>query len=79
MLGTEPITVRVGEPLPLRGAIELAERLRAAGHQVRVAAQPGDAVAYVIRHGSFTSRDDAEARGRELAQQRLPNQVVQVR
>ncbi|HEV8321704.1 MAG TPA: polysaccharide biosynthesis tyrosine autokinase, partial [Myxococcota bacterium] len=41
MLGTEPITVRVGEPLPLRGAIELAERLRAAGHQVRVAAQPG--------------------------------------
>ncbi|HEV8614935.1 MAG TPA: polysaccharide biosynthesis tyrosine autokinase, partial [Methylomirabilota bacterium] len=79
MLGTEPISVRVGEPLPLRGAIELAERLRAAGHQVRVAAQPGDAVAFIIRHGSFTSRDDAEARGRELAQQRLPNQVVQVR
>src|SRR6266850_1432861 len=77
---TDPLVLRVGRPLPLRGAVELAERVRAAGHQVRVAAQPGQASAFVIRHGSFTSRDDAEAKRRELGQLDLPaHQVVPVR
>jgi hypothetical protein len=76
---TDPLVLRVGKPLPLRGAVELAERVRAAGHQVRVAAQPGQASAFVIRHGSFTSRDDAEAKRRELGQLDLPaHQVVPV-
>jgi cell division septation protein DedD len=76
---TDPLVLRVGRPLPLRGAVELAERVRAAGHQVRVAAQPGQASAFVIRHGSFTSRDDAEAKRRELGQLDLPaHQVVPV-
>src|SRR5207247_2058096 len=54
---TEPLTVRVGTPLPLRGAVQVAERLRAAGHQVRVSAQPGEALTFVIRHGNFTTAE----------------------
>jgi hypothetical protein len=80
VVGTsEPYTVRVGEPLPLRGAVQLAERVRAAGHRVRVAAQAGEAVTYVIRHGNFASREEAEAKGRELVRLGLPNQAVQVK
>ena len=71
---------RVGAPLPLRGAVELAERVRAAGHHVRVAAQPSEAPAFVIRHGNFASRDEAEAKRSELVQLDLPaHQVVPVR
>jgi len=77
--GGQPLSVRVGEPLALRGAVQLAERLRAQGHQVRVAAQSGEAVAYVIRHGNFTSRSDATARADELIKMGLPNRVVRVR
>jgi uncharacterized protein involved in exopolysaccharide biosynthesis/Mrp family chromosome partitioning ATPase len=78
---TDPLAVRVGELRPLRGAVELAERVRRAGHQVRVAAQQqNDGIAYVIRHGSFATRDEAEARSRELARLKVPAaQVVQVR
>ena len=77
---TDPLVVRVGEPRPLRGAVELAERVRKAGHQVRVAAQPNDRVPYVIRHGSFPTREEAEARSRELARLSVPAaQIVQVR
>jgi uncharacterized protein involved in exopolysaccharide biosynthesis/Mrp family chromosome partitioning ATPase len=77
---TDPVAVRVGEPRPLRGAVELAERLRKAGYRVRVAAQPSERVAYVIRHGSFATRDEAEARNRELARLSVPfAQVVPVR
>jgi hypothetical protein len=74
------VAVRVGEPRPLRGAVELADRLRKAGYRVRVAAQAGEGVAYVIRHGSFATRDEAEARHRELARLSVPSaQVVSVR
>jgi polysaccharide biosynthesis transport protein len=80
VLGTDPPSVRVGEPVALRGAVELAERVRAAGHQVRVAAQAGEAVTFVIRHGNFLSHEEAEAKGRELSRRSLPgSQVVQVR
>jgi polysaccharide biosynthesis transport protein len=77
---TDPLVVRVGELRPLRGAVQLAERVRKAGYQVRVAAQPNDRVAYIIRHGSFATRDEAEARSRDLARLSVPAaQVVQVR
>jgi cell division septation protein DedD len=75
-----PVVLRVGPPVALRAAVELAERLRAAGHHVRIAAQPGEAPALIVRHGAFASRDEAEARRRELGQLDLPaHQVVQVR
>jgi polysaccharide biosynthesis transport protein len=80
VLGTDSPSVRVGDPVPLRGAVELAERVRAAGYQVRVAAQAGEAVTFVIRHGNFPSHEEAEAKGRELSRFSLPgSQVVQVR
>ena len=79
IVSRDPVVLRVGAPLVLRGAVELAGRLRAAGHRVRIAAQPGEASALFIRHGSFTSRDDAEAKRRELGQLDLPaHQVVPV-
>lgn len=75
----EPFAVRVGDPVPLRLAVALAERARAKGHIVRVSAQPGDAVEYVIRHGNFLDREDAERKSRVLAQLGLVNQVVRVK
>src|SRR5213592_3689390 len=75
----EPLTIRVGTPLPLRGAVQVAERLRAAGHQVRVSAQPGEAVTFVIRHGNFTTAEVAEAKSQELLRLGLSGQVVRVR
>jgi polysaccharide biosynthesis transport protein len=75
----DPPAVRLGEPMPLRGAVELAERARALGQAVRVAAQPGEAVAYMIRHGNFASRLEAEARAEELGRLGLSHQVIQVR
>jgi uncharacterized protein involved in exopolysaccharide biosynthesis/Mrp family chromosome partitioning ATPase len=71
--------IRVGEPLALRGSVQLAERLRAHGHQVRVAAQPGEAVTFVIRHGNFASRQQADDTSVQLERLGLPNHVVRVR
>src|SRR5688500_14684438 len=80
IVSTEPVVVRVGDLHPLRGAVALAERVRKAGYQVRVAAQPNDKVAFLIRHGSFATREEAEARSRELARLSVPAaQVVPVR
>jgi cell division protein FtsN len=73
------VTVRVGEPLPLRAAVELAERLKARGHAVRLAARPGAAVAFVVRHGNFDSRREAEQRAAELGRLGFPHHVVQVK
>jgi polysaccharide biosynthesis transport protein len=75
----DPPALRLGAPLPLRGAVDLAERARALGHPVRVAAEPGEAVAYMIRHGNFASRPEAEARAEELGRLGLALQVIQVR
>jgi succinoglycan biosynthesis transport protein ExoP len=75
----EPLSVQVGLPLPLRGAIQTAERLRASGHQVRVAAQPGEAVMFALRHGNFATSGEAEAKGQELMRLGLGNQVVRVK
>jgi hypothetical protein len=47
---------------------------------VRVAAQPGVRGAFMIRHGTFATRDEAETRSRELDRLSVPPaQVVQVR
>jgi hypothetical protein len=75
----EPLSVQVGLPLPLRGAVQATERLRASGHQVRVAAQPGEAVMFALRHGNFATQGEAEAKGQELMRLGLGNQVVRVK
>jgi len=79
VISPEPPIVRAAEPSPLRSAVEVAEKLRAQGHQVRVAAQPGEAAAYMIRHGNFASRTEAEAKAGELDRLGLTHQVIQVR
>ena len=75
----EPVSVQVGLPLPLRGAVQTAERLRAGGHQVRIAVQPGEAVTFAIRHGNFATLREAETKGQELIRLGLGNQVVRVK
>jgi Mrp family chromosome partitioning ATPase/uncharacterized protein involved in exopolysaccharide biosynthesis len=75
----EPYAVRVGEPAPLRLAVQLAERVREKGHQVRVSARAGAAAQITIRHGNFLDREEAERRSRDLAQLGLPNQVVRIK
>jgi polysaccharide biosynthesis transport protein len=79
IVSTDPVVVRVGDARALRGAVALAERVRKAGYRVRLVAQRGERAAYVIRHGRFATRDEAEARIRELARLGVPSaQVVQV-
>jgi Mrp family chromosome partitioning ATPase/capsular polysaccharide biosynthesis protein len=75
----EGLSIRVGELVPLRTAIQLAEKLRASGYKVRVAVQPGDAPSLTIRHGNFASEEEARARGQELVKQGLSNRVVRVK
>jgi len=79
VLGRATLSVRVGEPLGLRGSVQLAERLRARGYQVRIAAQPGVAVAFVIRHGNFASREEADEKGETLERLGLANHVIRVK
>jgi hypothetical protein len=75
----EPLSVQVGLPLPLRGAVQTAERLRASGYAVRIAVQPGEAVTFAIRHGNFATQREAETKGQELIRLGLGNQVVRVK
>jgi cell division septation protein DedD len=79
VVGQDPPVIRLGDLLPLRGAVELAERARALGHPVRVAAQPGEPVTYMIRHGNFVSRQEAAEKAEEFGHLGLAYQVIQVR
>ncbi|MBI3030231.1 MAG: SPOR domain-containing protein [Candidatus Rokubacteria bacterium] len=74
------LSIRVGELTPLRAAVQIAEKLRAAGYQVRVAVQPGEALNLAIRHGNFASEEEAGARSRDLSQKGLSgHRVVRVK
>ncbi|MGH7367699.1 MAG: SPOR domain-containing protein [Candidatus Rokuibacteriota bacterium] len=73
------VTVRVGPPAPLRTAVQLAQKLQAAGYEARVASEPTRAGQVRLRHGNFASRAEAEAASREVARLGVPNEVVQVR
>jgi hypothetical protein len=73
------LSVRADATLALRGAVRLAQRLRTAGYQVRVLAEPGPAALFILRHGNFSSRPEAEQVGEALEHLGLPNQIVQLR
>ncbi|MFI5327049.1 MAG: SPOR domain-containing protein, partial [Candidatus Rokuibacteriota bacterium] len=60
LVGRTGVTVRVGPPLPLRTAVQLAEKLRAGGYDARVATEPTRAGQVSLRHGNFASRPEAE-------------------
>ena len=79
LVGRTGVTVRVGPPTPLRTAVQLAEKLRAAGYDARVATEPTRAGQVSLRHGNFASRAEAEAVSREVARLGVPNEVIQVR
>ena len=77
--GGEGVAVRVAQAMPLRLAVKVAERLRAAGHEARVAVDSATAEQVALRHGNFTSRREAEAVSREISWLGVPSEVVQVR
>lgn len=79
LVGRTGVTVRVGPPMPLRTAVQLAEKLRAGGYDARVATEPTRAGQISLRHGNFASRPEAEAASREVARLGVPNEVIQVR
>jgi cell division septation protein DedD len=79
LVGRTGVTVRVGPPSPLRTAVQLAEKLRAAGYDARVATEPTHAGQVSLRHGNFASRAEAEVASREVARLGVPNEVIQVR
>jgi cell division protein FtsN len=79
LVGRNGVTIRVGTPTPLRTAVQLAEKLRAAGYDARVATEPTRAGQVSLRHGNFASRAEAEEASREVARLGVPNEVIQIR
>jgi cell division septation protein DedD len=79
LVGRTGVSVRVGPPAPLRTAVQLAEKLRAAGHDARVLTEPTRAGQISLRHGNFASRPEAEAASREISGLGVPNEVIQIR
>ena len=79
LVGRTGVTVRVGGPMPLRTAVQLAEKLRAGGYDARVVTEATHAGQVSLRHGNFASRPEAEAASREVARLGVPNEVIQVR
>ena len=79
LVGRNGVTVRVGEPTPLRTAVQLAEKLRGAGYDARVSTESARAGQVSLRHGNFASRPEADAASREIARFGVPNEVIQVR
>jgi cell division protein FtsN len=77
--GGAAVTVRVAQALSLRDAVQLGERLRDLGYEVRVTAEAARAGEIALRHGNFTSREEAEAASRDLSRLGVPNEVVQIR
>jgi cell division protein FtsN len=79
LVGRTGVTIRVGPPVPLRTAVQLAEKLRAAGYDARVTTESTRAGQVSLRHGNFASRAEAEAVSREVSRLGVPNEVIQVR
>ena len=79
LIGRNGVIVRVGAPTPLRTAVQLAEKLRGAGYDARVATDAGRSGQVSLRHGNFASRSEADAASREISRLGVPNEVIQVR
>jgi hypothetical protein len=77
--GAGGFSVHVDPALARRSAELVARRLRASGYAARMVAGPGPGATFVLRHGTFSTRQEAEQTGRALERLGLPNQVVQLR
>lgn len=73
------LAVRAAQSLPLRTAVQAAERLRAAGHDARVSAEASRAGQITLRHGNFATREEAEAASLEIARLGVSNEVIRLR
>lgn len=74
----DAIAIRVVAGIPLRTAVRVAGRLRDAGHDPRVAAEARRTGQIGLRHGHFTSREEAEAVRGELARVGVTAEVVRI-
>ena len=71
--------VRAAQALPIKAAVELGERLRAARFEIRVSAEAARPGQISLRHGNFTSRQEAESAGRDISRLGVPNEIVDLR
>ena len=76
---SEPFVVQVGEAAPLRAAVQLGEQLRRKGYRVRLSAQPGEAIQFVLRSGSFSEPQQATRERQKFAELGIPNHVVRIK
>jgi cell division protein FtsN len=72
----ETLAVRVGGPVALRDAVRVGERLHALGHRARIATHAGT---FVVRHGSYLSREEADETGDALRRLGIAARIVEVR
>jgi cell division protein FtsN len=79
VMGGARATIQIARAIPLRTAVRIAERLRGTGYDPRVAAEAPRAGQVTLRHGSFSSREEAEAVARELLRLGVGTEVVQIR
>jgi hypothetical protein len=75
----DAIAIRIVAGVPLRTAVRIAGRLRDAGHDPRVAAEAPRTGQIGLRHGHFTSRQEAEAVKGELTRLGVAAEVVRIR
>jgi hypothetical protein len=71
--------IQIARAMPLRTAVRIAARLRGTGYDPRVAAEAPPAGQVTLRHGNFTSREEAEGVGRELLRLGVATEVVRIR
>lgn len=75
-----PGGVVVGEPVPVRGAIETTRQLRGHGVRVRLERVPAQAAGLrTVRVGSYATLDDAERARGELVARGYPAAIVRER
>ena len=70
--------VKVAQALPLRSAVELADRLRGSGFEARIAAEAAVRGQLTLRHGAFASWTEAQAASQKILALGVPNEVVRI-
>ena len=77
-IGGDAFAIRIVAGMPLRTAVRIAGRLRGAGHDPLVSVEARRAEQIGLRHGHFTSREEAESVKGELARLGVAAEVVRI-